>query len=187
MNLFIDTTNWNLIILLEKDGQIVDSVIKRDTKKVSDIFISSLNEFLSKHQLTLKEIENLYVTTGPGSYTGVRIGLLFVKTLKTIDDHYQTYVINSLAYQAGLEKVISVLDARGQKFFVGVYENGKPLIEEQLVTQEELDAIKAKYQFNVVADYQELDFAKNFLALKDSFELIKDYKNLLPLYLKKPV
>jgi len=187
MNLFIDTTNWNLIILLEKDGQVIDSVIKRNTKKVSDIFISSLNELLSKHQLTLREIEKLYVTTGPGSYTGVRIGLLFVKTLKTIDDHYQTYVINSLAYQAGLAKVVSILDARGQKFFVGVYENGKPLIEEQLMTQTELDTLKAKYLFPIVADYQDLDFAKNFLELKENFELINDYKNLLPVYLKKPV
>jgi tRNA threonylcarbamoyl adenosine modification protein YeaZ len=176
-----------LIILLEQDGKIIDQVIHQQTKKVSDIFISSIQTLLVKNQLTLQQIEKLYLLIGPGSYTGVRLGLLFARTLKTIDQHFQVYVMNSLKFQAGLAKIISVLDARGGKYFVGIYDKTKPLIEEHVVNDDELESLIAEFELPVISDYYGLDFVNNFLVLKPNFALIDDYQNLVPMYLKKSI
>ncbi|ATG97590.1 tRNA (adenosine(37)-N6)-threonylcarbamoyltransferase complex dimerization subunit type 1 TsaB [Mesoplasma lactucae] len=188
MNLFIDTSNWNLILILEKDNKIIDQFVLKDTKKVSDVFIPNLQEMLKKNNLTIHDITNLYVTTGPGSYTGERVGLTMVKTLKTLNVKYNVYVINSLLYQAGMNKKISLLDARGKKYYLGIYDNAEPQVQEQLISIEDLDKEylnnEAWSSYQVVKDYQDLDFSANYLALKPKFELIENPELLKPTYLK---
>ncbi|WP_026389611.1 tRNA (adenosine(37)-N6)-threonylcarbamoyltransferase complex dimerization subunit type 1 TsaB [[Acholeplasma] multilocale] len=185
MNLFIDTTNWNLIYLLEQDGKIIDSFIRPDTKKISEIAIDDLREFLNKNSLTIKEILNIYVTTGPGSYTGVRIGLGIAKTLKTLNSNYDVFIMNSLKFQAGMGKTISMFDARGNKNYIGIYKDGISQVEEYVIPLDEIEDLKNEYSnYKIVKDYEEIDFEDNFLITKDMFEKIEDVNDLLPLYVK---
>ncbi|AUF83769.1 tRNA (adenosine(37)-N6)-threonylcarbamoyltransferase complex dimerization subunit type 1 TsaB [Mesoplasma syrphidae] len=185
MNLFIDTTNWSLIYLLEKDDQIIASYEKRDIKKISDIAVEELKLFLAKEGLTVRNIENIYVTTGPGSYTGVRIGLAVAKTLKTLNNDYNVFVANSLMFQAGDEPTISLLDARGNKSYLGIYKNSQPLINETVVTNNELPAIFKQYpEMKVIRDYENISFVKNYLKLKNKFEEVKNIADLNPVYIK---
>jgi tRNA threonylcarbamoyl adenosine modification protein YeaZ len=140
---------------LEQDNQIIDQVVLRHTRKVSDVFVKEVETLLKHHNLTVKDLTGLYVISGPGSYTGVRVGLLFVKTLKTIDDTYQTYVLDALHYQAGIGKVISQLDARGQKVYVGVYEHNQVLVAPGLKPINEMDELIQQYpDFELVKDYE---------------------------------
>lgn len=188
MNLFADTSNWNLIVLLEKDNKIIDSYIKRGTKKVSDIMVDSIKELLSKNKISIKDIKNVYITKGPGSYTGVRIALTMARTLKTLDDKYQIYTIDSLLYQAGKKNVISVLDARGKKVYVGVYENGHIIQEPEIIETSKLVDVEEKYDgYEIKQDYQDMNFEKNFLELKDEFELVNKVDDLKPIYLKDAI
>jgi len=128
--------------------------VVRQTRKVSDIFVNEVETLLKNHQLTVKDLESFYVITGPGSYTGVRVGLLFVRTLKTIDAHYQTYVLDALHYQAGVGKVISQLDARGQKVYVGVYDHNEVLVAPELKALSAMDELAQQYpDFELLKDY----------------------------------
>lgn len=187
MNLFIDTSNWNLILILEQDNLVLDQVIVKNTKKVSDLLVENIQSLLAKHQLTIHNVKRFYLTTGPGSYTGERVGLTFVKTLKVIQPDIEVYLINSLAYQAGMGKKVSVLDARGGKFYLGIYDDQQPLIAEQVITHDalaELMATKIYQDFQVVKDYQDWDFVQHYLALKPNFQLANDPWLLTPTYLK---
>lgn len=188
MNLFVDTSNWNLIILLEQDDKIVDSFIKKGTKKVSDIMVDSIKKLLKKNNITIKDIKRIYVTTGPGSYTGVRIALTMARTLKTLDNSYEVFTIDSLLYQAGMNKAISILDARGKKDYIAVYENGISVLEPDIVLQSEVSKTEKMYpDFKVVKDYEGLDFEKNYLGLKPKFTLVDNVEDLKPIYLKDAI
>ncbi|WP_434335974.1 tRNA (adenosine(37)-N6)-threonylcarbamoyltransferase complex dimerization subunit type 1 TsaB [Mycoplasma capricolum subsp. capricolum] len=184
MNLFIDTTNWKLIYILEKDDQIIDSLIILNNKKLSDIAILKLNEFLLKNKLTIKDLKAFYLTIGPGSYTGVRVGLTIVKTLKVLNNNFEVFIINSLLYQAGLNNVISCIDARSNKYYISVYNNAKQLLDISLIEQNQIDDLLFKYKdFKLVNDYQ-FDYIKHYLDLKKFFINIKDDNQLNPLYIK---
>ncbi|ABC01572.1 tRNA (adenosine(37)-N6)-threonylcarbamoyltransferase complex dimerization subunit type 1 TsaB [Mycoplasma capricolum] len=184
MNLFIDTTNWKLIYILEKDDQIIDSLIILNNKKLSDIAILKLNEFLLKNKLTIKDLKAFYLTIGPGSYTGVRVGLTIVKTLKVLNNNFEVFIINSLLYQAGLNNVISCIDARSNKYYISVYNNAKQLLDISLIEQNQIDDLLFKYKdFELVNDY-EFDYIKHYLDLKKFFINIKDDNQLNPLYIK---
>ncbi|AVN60500.1 tRNA (adenosine(37)-N6)-threonylcarbamoyltransferase complex dimerization subunit type 1 TsaB [Mesoplasma entomophilum] len=185
MKLFIDTCNWKLVLILKKDDQIVDSLILPDTKKVSDIVLSTITMLLSKNNLKINDIEEFYLTNGPGSYTGVRVGLTIVKTLKTLNNEIKVYLMNSLAFQASNDKIISVLDARGNKYYLGVYENQKPLIKETVVSLEELEDIKKTYNdFIIKKDNESVDYLETFNLLEDKFILVNEIEEISPLYIK---
>ncbi|KAF5276146.1 hypothetical protein FQR65_LT16464 [Abscondita terminalis] len=112
-----------VIISTEKDNCIIDSYFENDLLKVSDIFSKAAKSFLEKNKLNLIDIKNFYVIKGPGSYTGVRVGLTFVKTIMAINPNIGVYELSSLHFLAGLEKAITVIDAKSNQSYVGVYEN----------------------------------------------------------------
>ncbi|UWD34726.1 tRNA (adenosine(37)-N6)-threonylcarbamoyltransferase complex dimerization subunit type 1 TsaB [Mycoplasma cottewii] len=184
MNLFIDTTNWKLVYILEKNNEIVDKLIVDNNKKISDIAIEKLKEFLTNNNLTIKDIDSFYLTKGPGSYTGVRVGLTIVKTIKVLNNNIKVYLIDSLMFQSGKNKAISILDARGHKYYFAVYDQFKILENVQLIEADRLDFYIKKYKdFKLVKDY-EIDFANTYLETKEMFELVDDINSINPLYVK---
>ncbi|ATZ21733.1 tRNA (adenosine(37)-N6)-threonylcarbamoyltransferase complex dimerization subunit type 1 TsaB [Mesoplasma tabanidae] len=185
MKLFIDTCNWKLILILKDQEKVIDSLIMHDTKKVSDIALSTITMLLSKNNLKIKDIKEFYLTNGPGSYTGVRVGLTIVKTLKTLNNQIKVYLINSLAFQASNDKAISILDARGNKYYIGVYEKQNALIKETVVNLEELEEIKNTYKsFIIKQDNESLDYIETFNLLENKFTLVNEIEKILPLYIK---
>ncbi|WP_031543334.1 tRNA (adenosine(37)-N6)-threonylcarbamoyltransferase complex dimerization subunit type 1 TsaB [Mesoplasma photuris] len=185
MNLFIDTSNWNFVIILEKNNQIIDKKIILNTKKISDIAMDEISNLLNQNSLTIKNIENIYVTKGPGSYTGVRIGLTIAKTLKSIDKKYNIFLISSLKYQAMNEKVISIFDARGNKSYIGIYDQGISVIEETILSNEDIQNIVDQYSdFEIIKDYVNFDFVQAYLKVKDSFDEVKNVDDINPVYIK---
>ncbi|AVP49394.1 tRNA (adenosine(37)-N6)-threonylcarbamoyltransferase complex dimerization subunit type 1 TsaB [Williamsoniiplasma luminosum] len=189
MKLFIDTTNWKLIFILIKDEQIIDQFLLDNTKKISDIFFDSLNLFLKRNNLTLKMLNDFYLTIGPGSYTGVRIGLSMVKTLKVLNPQINVFVVDSLKFQAGNENKISLINARSNKFYASVLSDYKIKEAIQLINQDQVDTLFEQYVqkgYIQVIDYQNVDFGLNVLDLikHNQFVLIEKVEDLKPIYIK---
>lgn len=77
MKLFIDTTDNTKTILKFDDKEFI--------KKFDDAREQSLLDFLDQKlqeaKKTLKEISSIEVATGPGSFTGIRVGVSVAQTL----------------------------------------------------------------------------------------------------------
>ena len=98
---------------------------------------------LAKHDLTKADIEAFIVVSGPGSFTGLRVGLAAIKALaevlkKPIVPVSLLEVLALASHQQG--KVAAVLDAgRGDVYF-GLYEIAGNLVQvlrEQLLSKAE--------------------------------------------------
>ncbi len=82
--LLIDTTSNEIIkVGLEINGQ-MDMREESHDKKKAQIVLPLIDELLQKHHLQLKDIKAIEVKTGPGSFTGIRVGVAIANTLGMI-------------------------------------------------------------------------------------------------------
>ena len=83
-SLFLDTHDKNVIIILFKDGKIVDEVNVESPNKHSQIVMPSLKGLLDKNALNVHDLNEILVVNGPGSFTGERIAVTIAKTLASL-------------------------------------------------------------------------------------------------------
>ena len=105
--------------------------------------IPQLAEMLTRRGLTKRDLEGFAVAIGPGSFTGLRIGLTAVKALAEIlhKPIAAVSVLEALAIAAGDGIVTALLDASREEIFLGTFRvaSGRATkTQEALLTQEEL-------------------------------------------------
>ncbi|KKI91353.1 hypothetical protein WQ54_15120 [Bacillus sp. SA1-12] len=79
--LAIDTTNNVLGIALIDEEKVIGEYITNLKKNHSVRAMPAIERLLSDCDVRPKELDKLVVATGPGSYTGVRIGVSIAKTM----------------------------------------------------------------------------------------------------------
>src|SRR5947207_1753206 len=104
--------------------------------------VPTLSSLLQKHGLAAKDIEGFAAASGPGSFTGLRVGLSAIKGLaevlkKPIAPVSLLEALATLSSEQGT--VASALDAGREEVFFGLYAfEGKTIkLEEQLLTRNE--------------------------------------------------
>ena len=80
-SLFIDTHDTEIVLALFNEGILKDKMIKVSTRHHSDYTMPMLQELLEKNKLSVHDIHEIIVVNGPGSFTGVRLGVTIAKTL----------------------------------------------------------------------------------------------------------
>ncbi|MDY3676528.1 MAG: tRNA (adenosine(37)-N6)-threonylcarbamoyltransferase complex dimerization subunit type 1 TsaB [Catenibacterium mitsuokai] len=191
ISLVMDTSNSYLAVGLFKDNMCLEAFQEKGSRRQSEKAIPSLKEVLDRHHIALKDVNEMIITSGPGSYTGVRVAMTIAKTLAAVSD-VRIKSVSSLSAYAGMNQALSVIDARGHKVFVGVYENGLPLIKEQVMTLEDFAQLRAEYEdFELVGevgclglDEKECDLCANIYALAQMADPIKNVDLLVPTYIK---
>ena len=191
LQLIMDTSNQYLIVALYEDDQCLSSLQEMGSKRQSENAIPYLQKLLEKHQKELLDIDEMVITLGPGSYTGERVALTIAKTLSVISSVH-IKAISSLAAYAGLQKCVSVIDARSQKVFVCAYENGQAVIPEQMIDIQQFPQFMQDYSdFQVVGQNEvvgyepnTVDLAKNLHELAKQTSIVQNVDALVPHYLK---
>lgn len=191
-SLLIDTSNRYLVIAAYNDGQLIEGIQEEGSKKQSEYAIPYIEKILNDHQLELFDFDEVIVTRGPGSYTGVRVGMTIAKTLKTVHP-VNVKMISSLQAYAGLkENCISVIDARSKKIFVAVYHNGEIVQPECLMDIADFASFKEKYQnYVVVGDTHlvnegsvDVCLYENMYELSKNIQPVSSVHELIPTYIK---
>jgi len=185
--LVIDTATDHIFMALAKDKEVIQSVYQKGNHDHSVTMMPLLEGMLKISDLELKDIDQVIVGIGPGSYTGVRIGVTVAKMIAYLND-LPIYTVSSLALMAthaedGL--VCPMIDARRGNAFMGLYahEDGQ-LIQ---VKSDVLDNIR-RYQDNIKEDFQVVEKGQPKLhKIFDSALLTKidDIHELVPNYLQK--
>lgn len=127
----INTASDKSNIILWKDGSIYELFYSTDSKTYGETLITYLKVLLDISGWKLENIDLYAVITGPGSFTGLRIGILPIKTLSQI---YQKPIVGisyleCLAFQfpfSGLK--ISIMPARKEEVHAGFYNKDNQIV-----------------------------------------------------------
>lgn len=105
--------------------------------------VPQIAALLEKHGFSKHDIAAFAVAAGPGSFTGLRVGLAAVKALGEVlrKPIAAVSLLEAVAVSSGLRaKLTAVLDAGRNEVFAGEYEvanSGSRLIREQLLSHDE--------------------------------------------------
>ncbi|KQL17637.1 tRNA (adenosine(37)-N6)-threonylcarbamoyltransferase complex dimerization subunit type 1 TsaB [Cytobacillus solani] len=125
--LSIDTSNYSLGVALLDGNQVIGEYITNIKKNHSVRVMPAIEALMKDCDVKPSDLSKIVVAKGPGSYTGVRIGVTIAKTLAWTLNIPLTGVssLEVLAASAGryFEGVISpVFDARRGQIYTGLYQ-----------------------------------------------------------------
>jgi len=108
--------------------------------KFSAQLIPTVKRLLDTHKLTKQDIDVIAAASGPGTFTGLRVGLAAVKALaETLEKPIVTVsVLEALGH--GQSPAIAVTDAGKGYWYVGAQEDGR-VVERHKSTEQLLDFI----------------------------------------------
>lgn len=127
INLFIDSSKKNLSVVLANLNKIIYTSNINSYYKHSNFLMDEIICSLSKNDLKINDIDNIVVLNGPGSFTGVRLGVTIAKTLAWAlnKNIYTLSTLKALSLQSDKSTVISIISDRHNSGYVGVYDYNK--------------------------------------------------------------
>ncbi len=133
MLLALDTTAAVATAALFRDGALVAEREANAGKKHAETALPLIETILEENGVTIDQIDLFAVDIGPGSFTGVRIGVSLVNALAFASGKRVVPVnsLRTLALSVGeTEKpVCALIDARNCNAYAALYQQGKTLIE----------------------------------------------------------
>ncbi len=126
MILALDTTAEFGSIALVRDGVVLEEVPVHAPAGFGHVLFDSIAALLRRHSASVLDIACFAAASGPGSFTGVRVGLSAVKGLAEAGRGCAMGISNlqALAFFGSAAVRAPVLDARRGEVYGGVYDNG---------------------------------------------------------------
>jgi len=182
--LYIDTTTSYLYTGLVVDGKLIADIKEDFGKDLSSCALQKISELLNNNNIEPNDIDKIMVVNGPGSFTGIRVGLTIAKTYAwSLNKKIST--ISSLEAMAISSKseydyFIPVIDARRGYVYGGIYDkDGNSILKDQYVNLETLkitvDNLPGKYVFITNDKINDLNSVENYTP--DFIAIVNKYQD----------
>ena len=173
--LYIDTSSSYLYSGVVEENQILAEVKEEFGQSLSEVTLPRIASLFQQANLESKDIDKIIVVNGPGSFTGIRIGLTIAKVyawslkipITTI------YSLEAMAISSDSNKIhIPMLNARRGYVFAAIYnENQEEILKPQYLKLEDL-----KEKWKSLEDYE--------IITNDEFEDLENITSYTPNILK---
>ncbi|MBT7695138.1 MAG: tRNA (adenosine(37)-N6)-threonylcarbamoyltransferase complex dimerization subunit type 1 TsaB [Cryomorphaceae bacterium] len=210
----LETSSKNCSVSLSSKGKLIDLIESEDENyRHSEILTTSIKDILSKNNLNVKSLDAISVGIGPGSFTGLRIGLSVSKGL-CYPHNINLIGISTLKILANsvnpkTENIVCLINDKGNYFYMSKYNSAlEELISPkvQLVDEEFLDStvnesttivVNTESAYSYVREIlnKEGDLTKSVISSSKMIELsqqafdnkiFEDLAYVEPMYVKKP-
>lgn len=173
--LFIDTHLNDIIVILLDSGKLVDKREVINKKNNSEFMFPAIKELIDGQKL-----DEIIVVNGPGSFTGVRLGVTIAKTLSyTLNIPIKTISSLEVSSISNSTKKVSISDGNG--CYLGEFDdNWKPTKEYIYVNNSDFTNMENSGEY---IDNYKIDIEKVYKFLKN-VEPINAH-SVKPLYIKK--
>lgn len=191
--LAIDTSGKNLTVIA-KNEDITEVYFDPNCGVFhSTAVMNKIEEICIKAGLELSAVDFIACVTGAGSFTGIRIGVSTVKALcfALNKDCLPITSFDAIAYNKKAEKVLAVIDAKHDGYYVAGYDNGDLILPPTFINGATLSELKKDYK---LLSFEEI---KGFevevvsvseglkIAVEDNCDKTVSVSELNPLYVRK--
>lgn len=189
--LLLDSSNVYLAVGIAKNGKVVDSIFYNAWQRQSELMVNEIENIFKRNNIDKKDLDAVVVGIGPGSYTGVRIGVTIAKTI-AYALKIKVYAKSSLSLlRCGEDPTICLFNARSGRSYFAVYQGKKALVEDCILTNEEVLAYIEKHpDYKLAGDThqigkesEEFKIISNLADFSED-ELVENIFALNPIYLK---
>ena len=146
----IETSSKNCSVCLSSSGNLVTSFdLEDEDYRHSELLTSSIQNILSENNLDVSGLSAVSVGIGPGSFTGLRIGLSVAKGL-CYPHNINLIGISSLKIIANSvikenKNIISLIKDKGEHYYISKYSN-----DLKEVVEPKIKLIDRDYIFNIL-------------------------------------
>ncbi len=186
-SLFIDTHDKVISIALYQGGKVLDYKQVESTKSHGDLTMPMISDLLKNNKFTVHNLNEILVINGPGSFTGVRIGVTIAKTLAyTLEIPIKAITsleMYAVSNDTQKDKIVIIRDIKG--VFAGEFDaNNKIKGDFYYKPNYEFEQyIKARKLEDNIIESSNIDFN----ALYEYFKSVKPINahQVNPLYIKQ--
>lgn len=139
--LAIDTASYVMGVGLLKNGKPVGELVTHEKKNHSLRLMPAIRSLFEQVDLTPKELDRIVVNHGPGSYTGVRIGVTTAKTMAYSlgipvvgVSSLKVLSLNGVHFSG---EVVPFFDARRGQVFTGLYNENQQVLDDRIIMLDE--------------------------------------------------
>lgn len=152
----VDTHSHQCLTLLSQNDQLISCYLTTEANKHDKFLAEFTNRILLDNNLKVDNLKAISIVSGPGSFTGLRIGFAFVKGLvieknlnliKITTTEIYAYQSKDIAQTLGKTKIISLVPSSSNKFYLQEFDiEAKPISTINLIDKNEI-TFDDKYLF----------------------------------------
>src|SRR4051812_24356597 len=135
--LALDTTADLGSLALLHDAEVIEEVPLHSPDGFAHIIFGAIEALLARHELIVHDIDCFAGATGPGSFTGVRVGLTVVKGLGDATGQPVVGISNMAVLASFGEGPLRavVLDARRGEVYGALYDSNLRIVQPEVVVR----------------------------------------------------
>lgn len=172
-NLAIDTSSSICSVAILEDDKLIDEINLDDGRTHSENLMTLIDNILKRNSLDIKDIGMISCSCGPGSFTGIRIGVATIKPMAEVLN-IKVASVTSLEILArnveNAEIIVSLIDARNNQVYCGIFD--KEYNKKQEYLADDINNV-----IEVLKKYENITFVGNGAILHKEL-LINCLKNV---------
>lgn len=149
-----DTTQAACSVCVQRGPQLIDEIVEPMQRGHAEALVPMLHRVIERSGTDLSEVSRLAVTVGPGSFTGVRLGLSAMRAYALALDR-PLHGIGSFQAMAVADPepvpILVAVDVRRNSFYAQLFDaKRRAMSAPALVSEEALSALAPQERFLVV-------------------------------------
>lgn len=153
ISLFLNTFSKWLHVSLVKDNKEIDTILELCGNDLSEEALYSIKQILDRNDVSIDNLDEIVCVSGPGSFTGLRIGVTIAKTMAYFKNIklYSASSLDVMATSVSGDIIVPMIDARRGYVYGAIYDNDYNVImEECYIKLDELVETVKKYSANPI-------------------------------------
>lgn len=186
-----DTSLPVLSVAILRDRALIGAVAMEGKGSRNEKLLPAIDWLLAENGVDRREVDLFAVTRGPGSFTGVRIGLATIQGLALVLGRpvcaVSTHEAIALDSRSG-DRVVVIDEAGRGELYLSIFEDGREVVPPRLARADECEVLTANARTILVADFlQRENVAAGCARRAHEIALAGDverYADVTPIYVR---